>query len=188
MRKQLTGKKQRSKSISVCAALIITAIALNGCGAPDIEVEEHSPILEDADRTNTLPDSQDENQREENQKEEVKEENVLSENGDSEEGAKLSGIVVSIDENSIVVNETLAEESDGVLFVGASGKDVTVYFSENADYVFKTVKNSGVNGDADVESREGSFADIREKLTIEMTGFYREGDFIAEHVVISNFI
>ena len=45
-----------------------------------------------------------------------------------------------------------------------------------------------MNGDADVESRKGSFADIKEKLTVEMTGFYREGDFIAEHVVISNFI
>ena len=42
-----------------------------------------------------------------------------------------------------------------------------------------------MNGDADVESRKGSFADIKEKLTVEMTGFYREGDFIAEHVVIS---
>ena len=49
MRKQLTGKKHRSKSVSVCAALIITAIALSGCGTPDIEVEERSPILEDAD-------------------------------------------------------------------------------------------------------------------------------------------
>ena len=188
MRKQLTAKKQKSKSVSVCAALVITMIVLSGCGAPDIEVEERSPILEDADRANTLPDSQDGNQREENQEEEVKEENVLSEDGDSEEGVKLSGIVVSIDENSVVVNETLAEESDSVLFVGASGEDVIVYFSENADYVFKTVKNSGVNGDADVESREGSFIDIRENITVELTGFYREGDFIAEHVIISDFI
>lgn len=190
MRKQLTAKKQRSKSVFICAVLLITAVTLGGCGDPDIKVEERSPILEDADRTDTdnLPDGQRVNQSEESQEEEVKEENLLSENGDSEEGAKLSGIVVSIDENSIVVNETLTEESDGVLFAGASGEDVTVYFSENADYVFKTIKNSGVNGDADIESREGSFADIREKLTVEMTGFYREGDFIAEHVIISDFI
>ena len=162
MKKQLTAKKQKSKSVSVCVALIITAVTLSRCGDTDTTIEERSPILEDA--------------------------KLLSENGDSEEGAELSGIVVSIDENSIVVNETLAEESDGVLFVGASGEDVTVYFSANADYVFKTVKNSGVNGEADVESREGSFSDIREKITVEMTGFYREGDFIAEHVIISNFI
>ena len=47
---------------------------------------------------------------------------------------------MNIDENSIVVNKTLVEESDGVLFVGASGEDVTVYFSENVNYVFKTIK------------------------------------------------
>ena len=45
-----------------------------------------------------------------------------------------------------------------------------------------------MNGYVDVESKEGSFADIREKITVEMTGFYREGDFIAEHVIISDFI
>ena len=25
-------------------------------------------------------------------------------------------------------------------------------------------------------------------ITVEITGFYREGDFIAEHVIISDFI
>ena len=85
MRKQLTAKKRRSKAVSVCAALLITAVTLTGCGDTDTATEERSPILEDADRTNNLPFNQEENQNEESQEEEVKEEKLLSENDDSEE-------------------------------------------------------------------------------------------------------
>lgn len=192
MRKRFVRKKPKNMAVSVCAALLVTAMALSGCGEADIEVEERSPILEDADRANTFPGNQDENPgenpSEDNQEEEISEENLLSENGDSKESAKLIGIVVSISENSMVVNETLVQESDGFLLAASSGEDVTVFFSENADYIFKTVKNSGMNEDTDVESREGSFADIRENITVEMTGVYKDGDFIAEHVIISEFI
>lgn len=50
------------------------------------------------------------------------------------------------------------------------------------------MKNNGVNGDEDVETREGSLADINEGTVLNMTGSYQGDDFYAEQVVIYKFV
>lgn len=105
----------------------------------------------------------------------------------------LDGIVVSIGDNSVAVNEMVsesAEDGEGEVTVveASEGENITVYFSEDTQFEFKTVKNNGVNGDADVETREGSFVDIREEAVLNMTGGYQGEDFYAEQVVIYEFV
>ena len=51
-----------------------------------------------------------------------------------------------------------------------------------------TVKNSRVNGDSDIDKREGTFSDIKEQLSVNMTGFYEGDDFYAKQVIIYNFV
>ena len=104
---------------------------------------------------------------------------------------ELSVDVESVGDNSVVGNKISIESGiDGnseIMVVGV-GEDnkvlVTVYFAENASYVYKIIRNGG----ADVETRDGSFSDIKEGLTLHLTGYYKDEDFYADEVVISNVI
>ena len=51
-----------------------------------------------------------------------------------------------------------------------------------------TVKNGGVNGDSDIEKRQGVFSDMSQGANINMTGNYDGNDFHAKHVIIYNFV
>ena len=102
---------------------------------------------------------------------------------------ELSVDVESVGDNSVVGNKIFIESgSDGnseIMTVGV-GEDnkvlVTVYFAENASYVYRIIRNGG----ADVETRDGSFSDIKEGLTLHLTGYYKGEDFYADKVVISD--
>lgn len=104
---------------------------------------------------------------------------------------ELSVDVESVGDNSVVGNKIFIESGiDGnseIMTVGV-GEDnqvlVAVYFAPNASYVYKTIRNGG----ADVETRDGSFSDIKEGLTLHLTGYYQSEDFYADKVVISNVI
>ena len=109
----------------------------------------------------------------------------------SNESAELCVDVESIGNNSVVGNKISIETSpDGngeIMLVGAGGDNqvlVTVYFEENASYVYETIRNGG----ADVETREGSFSDIGLDMILDLTGYYKGEDFYADKVVISNVI
>ena len=109
----------------------------------------------------------------------------------SNESAELCVDVESIGNNSVVGNKISTEASpDGngeIMLVGAGGDNqvlVTVYFEENASYVYETIRNGG----ADVETREGSFSDIGLDMILDLTGYYKGEDFYADKVVISNVI
>lgn len=104
---------------------------------------------------------------------------------------KLIGSVRSIGDNSAVISQAF-EEDENILVAPGEGSPnemlVTVYFSESTAYEVKTIKNGGVNGDADVESREGSFSDIKEKGSVDLFGCYDGADFYAERAIIYIFI
>lgn len=107
---------------------------------------------------------------------------------------ELEGTVKSIGEGSMVVSKIFTYTEDGkdiaVSYVGDGPDDalITVYFAENTEFIVRTVKNGGVNGDSDVEDRAGSVSDILEGNSVLMTGSYEGEDFRAEQVVIYNFV
>lgn len=103
---------------------------------------------------------------------------------------ELEGSIESIDDNSVVINQIVTGEEDNVAIAyGGSDKIlITVYFSEETEFEVRTVKNSGVNGDADVEKRQGAFSDLKKDATIHMTGSYEGEDFHAKQVIIYNFV
>lgn len=67
---------------------------------------------------------------------------------------------------------------------------VTVNFTEDMKWELHTVKNSGINGDADVTISEASFSDLKEGVSVKMTGYYvtEEKEFTADKVVIYCFV
>lgn len=163
----------------------------------------------DAGQPVRTADTQSQNQTDENAGEEsdsqqkVSEENnsnsteniedtVSEEPVDKQADTALDGIVVRVGDNSVVVSEMVTEApeelGDALVYGTAEGEDITVYFSENTQFEFRIVKNNGVNGDADVEKREGSFTDIKEGTVINMTGSYQGDDFYAEQIIIYSFV
>lgn len=115
-----------------------------------------------------------------------------------ESETELEGSVKSVGENSIVISKIhqYVDENSGngaakiaVNYVGGGDSElITVYFSENTRFVVRTVKNGGVNGDSDVEDRDGTVSDVQEGNTINMTGGYEGEDFRAEQIIIYRFV
>lgn len=170
--------KQKKIAACLCMAVLLT---VTGCGNADTG----QPV-----RT---ADTQSQNQTVENVGEESgSQQKVSEEPADKQADTALDGIVVRVGDNSVVVSEMVTEapeEIGDVLVYGtAEGEDIAVYFSENTQFEFRTVKNNGVNGDADVEKREGSFTDIKEGTVINMTGSYQGDDFYAEQIIIYSFV
>lgn len=69
-----------------------------------------------------------------------------------------------------------------------SGDLITVYFTTETEFEVWTVKNSGVNGDSDIEKQQGAFSDLKVQASVELTGNYDRNDFYAKHVIIYNFV
>ncbi|MFT3983072.1 MAG: hypothetical protein QM697_04150 [Lachnospiraceae bacterium] len=102
----------------------------------------------------------------------------------------LDGHVINIAEDSVLISRIFTEDlgEGGLVAVSGSpesGEEVflTVHFSETAEYKFQTVRNGG----EDVESREGTFQDIKKYMILNMTGSWDGDDFYADQVTISEF-
>lgn len=100
---------------------------------------------------------------------------------------QLDGNIESIGNNSVTINKTFHPSANESVTYNVDKVLVTVYFSEETEFEIWTVKNGGVNGDADTEKREGAFSDLKAGVSINMTGSYDGDDFYATHVIIYNF-
>ena len=115
---------------------------------------------------------------------------LQTDNTQSQSDSELDGSIESIADNSMIINKafhpspnvsvTYAEDSEKVL--------VTVYFSEETEFEVWTVKNGGVNGEADAEKQKGTFSDLKQDKHVDMAGSYEGNDFYAKHIIIYNFM
>ena len=112
-----------------------------------------------------------------------------SDNEQLQSNSELDGSIESIGDNKVVINKTFYPSENTAVSYGDSGKVlVTVYLSEETEFEIWTVKNGGVNGDSDIEKRQGAFSDMSQGASINMTGNYDGNDFHAKHVIIYNFV
>ena len=200
---------RRKLSVSILLlAIMATAWMITGCGdkAQDDAVsqteeisrtEQSSNAENDGEQENGTTDENDEaeqSQPEDTQdqsKGESSDKSADASDASTNESAELCVDVESIGDNSVVGNkvfiEPLPDGNGEIMLVGVGGDNqelVTVYFEENASYVYQIIRNGG----ADVETKEGSFSDIGLGMTLDMTGYYKGEDFYADKVVISNVI
>jgi len=109
------------------------------------------------------------------------------------EDEELTGSVRNVGQDSFVVSKTTTyHEEDAQIEVGtapgAPGEElITVYVDENCTYQYKTVKNAGINPE-DISAREGSFADMKEGLSVIIKGGWRDGSFYADSMVMMEMI
>lgn len=176
----------KKKSALLAVSLLLV---LSGCGnkaeVPTVATESIDSLQEDQETqaAEVIPET-----------EESKDTLQMENNQQNRE--ELEGSVKSIGESGVVVDKIFVYEEDGSTFAmqAADGQEgevpITVNFSENVKFEIHTVKNGGVNGDADVTIREGSFADIQQDATLNMTGYYITPDqeFMAETVIIYEFV
>ncbi|MCM1127746.1 MAG: hypothetical protein NC429_14900 [Lachnospiraceae bacterium] len=108
----------------------------------------------------------------------------------------LDGTVKSIGDEGLVIIKTRIEETDegvSLAIAPAEGHEaeedlVDVSFAENVNYELHTVKNGGVNPDEDVSIKGASFSDIKREASLILEGYYEGSAFIAEKVVIYEFV
>ncbi|MDE7268101.1 MAG: hypothetical protein K2N89_11610 [Lachnospiraceae bacterium] len=112
-----------------------------------------------------------------------------ADNTQAQSDSELEGSIESIGNNSVVINKTFNLSENMAVSYGDSEKVlITVYFSEETEYEVWTVRNGGVNGDSDIEKRQGAFSDLKEQTSIKLTGGYEGNDFHAKQVVIYQFV
>ncbi len=93
----------------------------------------------------------------------------------------------------ICKSETWSEDGAECMVSVAPGYEeeedlVTIQVAGNCTYSYKTVKNGGVSPE-DVSTREGSFTDLKEEMSVTLKGSWQaDGSFLADSVVMSVFV
>ncbi|MCI9463345.1 MAG: hypothetical protein HFI48_05590 [Lachnospiraceae bacterium] len=190
-KRKKTGRV-RGKILTVCGTVMVIGLL---CGCGESENEERTPVTElvhtDTEGGET-PDADDmaAEQR-------TTEDLPAGESGaEAQSLEKVTGNVKSIGDQDIVIRRSFEESSNGtdmdILVAPAEGSAdeelLTVLVLETTRYEVHTVKNGGVNGDADVETREGSLADLKEKAAVNIWGNFEGENFLAQQVIIFYFV
>lgn len=196
----------RKKWIIAAGLCVFITTAGIGCGAKGEEpqtvtVEEISlpgagQVQEDEISQSNESPSQSQVSEQANTDEQVRDGDLT----DSLEGEKniekLEGNVKSIGDGSAVIIRAITEERDDGSFImvgSAAGYEaeedlVNVSFKETTEYELRIVKNGGVNPDEDVSIKKAAFSDIKEHALISLEGYYEGDTFIAEKVILYEFV
>ncbi len=192
IKKRKKAGRVRGKILTVCGTVMVIGLL---CGCGESENEERTPVTElvhtDTEGGET-PDADDmaAEQR-------TTEDLPAGESGaEAQSLEKVTGNVKSIGDQDIVIRRSFEESSNGtdmdILVAPAEGSAdeelLTVLVLETTRYEVHTVKNGGVNGDADVETREGSLADLKEKAVVNIYGNFEGENFLAQQVIIFYFV
>ena len=175
--------KNKRVTAYLCASLLLFVIT--GCGKSDEYLDLPKVDIVKVDNVT------DTNVEENNNHQNNSVEDGSSQQGNNEDlVSELDGDIESIGDNSVVINEVF-HPSDNVSVSYEEAEEkvlITVYFSEETKFEVWTIKNGGVNGDADTEKRQGTFSDLKQDTYISMTGSYSGDDFHAKQVIIHYYI
>ena len=203
--------RNSKKAAYLCMGIIL--LATTGCGYSDadsdvstVDTINYNDVINTNAEENSSYDQNIDNQQDSDEKssnDKSNNEGSINEESDNEQSAdkqadntqsqsdfELDGNIESIADNSAIINKVFHPSANtSVSYTDDSDKVlVTVYFSEETEFEVWTVKNGGVNGDADTEKQQGSFSDLKQDAHINMTGSYEGNDFFAKHVIIYNFV
>lgn len=183
----------------LCVFITTTAI---GCGTKG--EDQQAVTVESADVSNNGQGQENELSQDDITENNQSENSGQAGNDDQQQGTKaaenkieeLEGNVKSIGDSSAVIIKAIIEERGDVslIMVGSapgyeSEEDlVNVSFKETTEYELRVVKNGGVNPDEDVSIREAAFSDIKEQTSISLEGYYEGDTFIAEKVILYEFV
>lgn len=188
--------RNKKTAAYLCMGLLLLMTMTAGCGNTNADSDETTVDaidFNDVIDTNTEENSsnyQSNKENVDNQQDSSQESNSQSSMSQADDAqpqtdSKLDGNIESIGDNSVTISKTLHPSENLAV---SSNELVTVYFSEETEFEVWTVKNGGVNGDADTEKRQGAFSDLNLGASIRLTGSYDGSDFDAKYVIIYNFV
>lgn len=185
----------RNKKIAVylCMSLLFAATGCSNSNADSdvsiVDTINFNDVINTNAEESTNNQSDNSVKNDENQQNNNKDSAQQSNDTQLQSNSELDGDIESIGNNSVVINKSFhPSENTAVSYVDSGQVLVTVYFTEETKFEIWTVKNSGVNGDSDIEKRQGAFSDLNQGASINMTGNYDENDFYAKHVIIYNYV
>lgn len=185
---------KKRKNAAGYVSIVLLAGFIAGCGGSgnDTSLSTENVSVSKEKTNQALKSVKDEtgNDNLEKDSEEKQEENSQAHDMERETET-LTGSIKSIEENGFVIRQAFEEGEDVLVQPGEGSLDevlIWVNVSESTLYEVKTVKNSGVNGDADVERREGSFSDLKENVSVSMSGYYEGEIFHAEEICMMLFV
>lgn len=117
----------------------------------------------------------------------TQENNTENNSGSQSVKAELSGMVKSVGDSKVTVGQIFTMDmEDGLVAVSSVSEDgdeniLSIYFNDGAQYEFNIIRDGGGN----VESREGSFEDIKAGMILHMTGNWDGNDFYADYISIN---
>lgn len=107
----------------------------------------------------------------------------------------LSGNVRGIGDNGIVIIKIRSEKENGVDLAVAptpgyeTEEDyVSVNFTDQTKIERYVVKNNGINPDEDITVQQASLSDIKDDMSVTLEGYYEGNVFVAEKVVLYEFV
>ena len=183
--------KNKRIAAYLCTALLLTATS---CGSSEVDFNEPAADTinfndENNKEENTVLQSDNNQPQADNEQLQPDSIPTQADNPQKQSDSEIDGSIESIGNNSVVINKTFYPSENEAVSYGDSDKVlITVYFSEETEYEIWTVKNSGVNGDSDVEKQQGAFSDLKEQTSIKLTGSYEGNDFHAQHVIIYQYV
>lgn len=195
--KRAIARGGRSWGLFLSMALLMAAVTGCGSAGDDVGASPIEIIPVGEQEADAAGDESSKQEQDEEMSEPGMADGVTGNSEGADTGQLLYGTVRSIGENGIVVSEAF-EESDNeepdasVLVAPDEGSPeeilIQVNFSDDTVFEVKTVKNGGVNGDSDVETKTGSIADLKEQDIVDLTGDYEGGEFYAKKVFIYRFV
>lgn len=196
----LKNRNCRNRMIFAAVCALMLAIAAAGCGKEEegLQIEAIENGQEDT-RNAAAENAGQENTG--NVSEDNAGENAGTADGEKKDAAQsvgnaeIVGEVKRLSEDSFVISKVETWSEDGASFAASAAPGyeeeenlITVHVAESCAYEYKTVKNGGVSPE-DVSAREGSFTDLKEKLTVIIKGSWQEdGSFLADHIEMEEFI
>ena len=169
------------------AAYLCTALLLTATSCSSSEVDFNEPATDTINFNDEINKEEDTVSQSDNIQSQAEKEQLQPNHAQPD--SELEGSIESIGNNSVVINKTFYPSENEAVSYGDSDKVlITVYFSEETEYEIWTIKNSGVNGDSDVEKQQGAFSDLKEQTSIKLTGSYEGNDFHAQHVIIYQYV
>lgn len=170
----------RNKRVTTCLCAGLLLFMVTGCGKSD----EYLDVPEvDVVKVNNVIDTSAEESISQSSSQQ-------SDNAQMQSDIELDGDIESIGDNCVVINKVFHPSENVAVSYGEAEEKVliTVYFSEETKFEVWTIKNGGVNGDADTEKRQGAFSDLKQDTYIRITGSYSGNDFYAKQVIIHYYI
>lgn len=153
-------------------------------GTQDSKIEDIT-----ADTEEDIPEKEDTDTKAKDIDTEAKtqENNTENNSGSQSVKAELSGMVKSVGDSKVTVGQIFTMDmEDGLVAVSSVSEDgdeniLSIYFNDGAQYEFNIIRDGGGN----VESREGSFEDIKAGMILHMTGNWDGNDFYADYISIN---